>query len=171
MAAISDIMASDEPVNVGVEASSFKSPFWYRITRGKDYDLVWEPPLRSRQLADALSYHFPEEPTLKGKLQRAIEHFWEVEKQGEESPLTNNPNQIAHTYDYVRASYASIPIDAPTGISHILSYALEQPASPILSPNKASSPLSASESGWLIWDLATNKTISPRGRRGPLDSK
>lgn len=44
----------------------------YRIIRGPDLSLQFDPPTGSLELANALSYKYPLEPDLKSKMQRAI---------------------------------------------------------------------------------------------------
>src|ERR1700722_6189853 len=51
----------------------------YSITRGEDDTLQWQPPIRSRELANALSYHYPLEQSLQEKMQRAILDFLDSE--------------------------------------------------------------------------------------------
>jgi hypothetical protein len=51
----------------------------YSITRGEYGVLLWDPPARSRDLANALSYHYPLEQTLLEKMQSATRDFLDSE--------------------------------------------------------------------------------------------
>jgi hypothetical protein len=47
----------------------------YSITHGEDDTFQWQPPIKSRELANALSYHYPLEQSLQEKMRRAILDF------------------------------------------------------------------------------------------------
>jgi len=49
--------------------------FEYRITYAPDHTLQWDPPTSSKELAIALSYHFPLEPDLESKMRAAMVRF------------------------------------------------------------------------------------------------
>jgi hypothetical protein len=61
------------------EASIFKPPE-YQIFYALDKTLQWDPPADSRELAEALSYHFPMEKSLKSKMQAATKLFFQNRK-------------------------------------------------------------------------------------------
>ncbi|KAE9369777.1 hypothetical protein N431DRAFT_560527 [Stipitochalara longipes BDJ] len=56
------------------EISTFKPPE-YQLFYALDKTLQWDPPADSRELAEALSYHFPMEQSLKTKMQAATKVF------------------------------------------------------------------------------------------------
>jgi len=49
--------------------------FSYNITYAPDHTLRWDPPPNSKELAIALSYHFPLEPDLESKMRAAMVKF------------------------------------------------------------------------------------------------
>lgn len=71
---------------------SFEVPE-YQITLEEDGTLQWTPPAASKELALALSYHFPKQKTLEDKMQAAMRHFLRTSKkrsaqaQHDENPL------------------------------------------------------------------------------------
>jgi hypothetical protein len=52
----------------------------YQISYDVDGTFRWTPPARSKELATALSYHYPEEKDMKAKMQAAIEEFLRDER-------------------------------------------------------------------------------------------
>ena len=52
----------------------------YEITYGSDHNLKWDPPQGSKELAIALSYHFPTESDLESKMQSATKNFLKAEE-------------------------------------------------------------------------------------------
>jgi hypothetical protein len=67
-----------------VEVLAFSAP-QYQINYGDDHTLQWTPPAGSRELAIALSYHFPLQIDLESKMQAAIQVFLQQEQQGSTS--------------------------------------------------------------------------------------
>ena len=65
---------SDEKDRDYREASVFSAPE-YRITYGDDHTLQWTPSVGSKELAVALSYHFPLQTDLQSKMQAATRKF------------------------------------------------------------------------------------------------
>jgi hypothetical protein len=61
------------------ETSVF-SPPEYQISYGHDHTLQWEPPVDSKELAIALSYHFPLQRDLESKMQAATRRFLRQER-------------------------------------------------------------------------------------------
>ncbi|CZR57662.1 uncharacterized protein PAC_07551 [Phialocephala subalpina] len=53
----------------------------YRITRGLDLSLQFDPPIGSLELANALSYRYPMEQNLESKMRRAILDHLDTEHQ------------------------------------------------------------------------------------------
>ncbi|KAH9205889.1 hypothetical protein DL95DRAFT_470147 [Leptodontidium sp. 2 PMI_412] len=72
-----------EKKHLAVEPSSRESSFdppSYSISHGKDYTLQWHPAVGSKELAVALSYHFPLETTMERKMRAATKKFLKEEK-------------------------------------------------------------------------------------------
>ncbi|CAG8957398.1 hypothetical protein HYFRA_00010824 [Hymenoscyphus fraxineus] len=57
----------------------------YRISYGQEHILQWEPPVGSKELAVALSYHFPLQVDLASKMQAATRRFLRQERDGKKS--------------------------------------------------------------------------------------
>jgi hypothetical protein len=62
-----------------VRSPSFEVPE-YHITFEEDGTLQWTPPAASKELALALSYHFPKQKNLEDKMQAAIRRFLQASK-------------------------------------------------------------------------------------------
>jgi hypothetical protein len=60
--------------------SGFSAP-QYQISYGDDHTLQWTPPVGSKALAVALSYHFPLQKDLESKMQAAMRAFLHQERQ------------------------------------------------------------------------------------------
>ncbi|KAG4427225.1 hypothetical protein IFR05_017293, partial [Cadophora sp. M221] len=69
-------------VDISSRESSFDPPS-YAIYHGKDYTLQWEPPVGSKDLAIALSYHFPLETSMERKMRAATKKFLKEEKKSQ----------------------------------------------------------------------------------------
>lgn len=52
----------------------------YQISYGDDGTFRWTPPAGSKELATALSYHYPEDKDMKAKMQTAIKEFLRDER-------------------------------------------------------------------------------------------
>lgn len=62
----------------------------YRITRAADQTLIFDPPVGSRSLADALSYHYPFHEGLQRRIRQAsLDYFLSC---GKDNPLQSIPN-------------------------------------------------------------------------------
>lgn len=59
--------------------SRTRAPPKYSISRDKDGALQLDPPIGSRELANALSYHYPMVNGLQEKIQSAMLDFFEAE--------------------------------------------------------------------------------------------
>lgn len=57
-----------------------QTPMRYKITRRDDFTLQWDPPVGSRQLVDALSYHYPMQGSLPEMMREAIDVFLRVDR-------------------------------------------------------------------------------------------
>lgn len=69
--------------------SEFSAPE-YNITYGQDHTLQWDPPVGSKELALALSYHFPLQADLASKMQAATRRFLRQERDSKKSKSNSN---------------------------------------------------------------------------------
>jgi hypothetical protein len=80
----------------------FKPPE-YQISYALDKTLQWDPPADSRELAEALSYHFPMEKSLKSKMQAATKVFLQnrewSSKSIEEAAQPSVPRDVSKNRD------------------------------------------------------------------------
>jgi hypothetical protein len=76
---MSDSVAREPSAERNVRSPSFEVPE-YHITFEEDGTLQWTPPAASKELALALSYHFPKQKNLEDKMQAAIRHFLRASK-------------------------------------------------------------------------------------------
>jgi hypothetical protein len=67
------------------EPSEFSAP-QYNITYRHDHTLQWEPAVGSKELAVALSYHFPLQTNLESKMQAATRKFLREEDSSNQDP-------------------------------------------------------------------------------------
>lgn len=68
----------------------------YTITRDADQILQFTPPVGSRKLADALSYHFPAQSTWESKMQAAILRYLKETAEPEKSSVEEiNSRELA----------------------------------------------------------------------------
>jgi hypothetical protein len=76
-----EITDRDRPGDqVNLDVPIFSTP-QYHVSYGDDYTLQWTPPVGSKELAVALSYHFPLQKDLESKMQAAIKVFLHHEQQ------------------------------------------------------------------------------------------
>src|SRR5271156_2033344 len=68
----------------------------YTITVGRDNSLRWDPPPGSKELGFALSYDFPLEATMVGKMQAAIRK-WRRDQAKEPLQPTIEHRNIIHS--------------------------------------------------------------------------
>ena len=61
------------------ESSVFEYPE-YKLTYAHDFTLQWDPPADSKELAIALSWHFPKERSIESKMQAATKRFLRLER-------------------------------------------------------------------------------------------
>jgi len=61
------------------ETSAFEPPT-YKISYAQDQTLVWEPPVGSKELGEALSWKYPDVDGLKQKMKAAMEDFLRAER-------------------------------------------------------------------------------------------
>lgn len=78
----------------------------YTITVGRDNSLQWNPPPKSKELGFALSYYFPEEATMVGKMQAALRK-WRRHQPNEPLQPTIEHGIIVHSLDSSSTSSCS----------------------------------------------------------------
>jgi hypothetical protein len=61
------------------ESSAAFEPPSYKISYASDHTIQWDPAQGSRELAIALSYHFPMERDLESKMRAATKKFLKAE--------------------------------------------------------------------------------------------
>jgi hypothetical protein len=92
----------------GTRETSVSELLKYKISYDGDGTLQWHPPVGSKELAVALSYHFPEEKDIKEKMMAAIKDFLrdqrkitsnilmaKVENKSRQSVETSNHHAVA----------------------------------------------------------------------------
>jgi hypothetical protein len=133
-----------------------RAPPQYSITRGKDHALQWEPPIGSRELANALSYHYPMENGLQEMMQRAILDFFELE-----NPLGTQTSKEAETGLGRRPSSKTLALAMRTekGVTD----APKQQESHILPSQTTQGPEMC-----VVWDVRTGEPVKRKGRSGRL---
>lgn len=158
---------SDTSTTPALSLSTPPSPLklpTYQITRASDLTLIYDPPIGSQELSDALSCHYPFLPGLKQKIQQASIDFFNSEKSRITKP----------TLDLVTPSF-----DSPPAL-HISS-ALFSPVDPHPHSNQALQPMIPAKDSQhpqfasirpKPWDIKTGKTSSrkPRGRKQGLEA-
>jgi exonuclease VII large subunit len=78
MAEMTDRDCSGDQVKLEVP---LLSTLQYQISYGEDHTLQWSPAVGSKELAIALSYHFPMQKDLESKMQAAMKVFLHQEQQ------------------------------------------------------------------------------------------
>ncbi|KAE9369855.1 hypothetical protein N431DRAFT_560572 [Stipitochalara longipes BDJ] len=87
-------MNSTPPETQSRESSAVFDPPMYEISYASDHTLQWNPPQGSKELAIALSYHFPLERDLESKMRAATKKFLKAEAK-KKSPAWNSVVQKA----------------------------------------------------------------------------
>lgn len=131
------------------------APPKYSITRGEDDTLQWDPPTGSRELANALSYHYPMENGLQEKMQRAVLDFFEAEIVAGE-PSSNQSEQLN----------GSVNPKAPDSATNT-----EKAATNSQKPREKSAPSSQKGHGQEtrgVWDIRTGESVKSSWRMRPL---
>lgn len=82
------------PTSPAARQFSVFEPPEYKLRRGHDRTLEWEPPADSEELAIALSWHYPMERSLVGKMQAAIRSFLEAEPRNRPSHNISNRGEF-----------------------------------------------------------------------------
>jgi hypothetical protein len=149
-------LVNDETDSAYVNRLRVRTAPKYSITRGEDNSFQWEPPIRSRELANALSYRYPLEQSLQEMMRRAILDFLATEgqegrstqkevKPNSEPPLTVQPQKV------VTATDGAAPV-----ISKSAEKATKQPKN------------SQSPEVFEVWDIKTGESVKPKGRKRGL---
>jgi hypothetical protein len=92
------------------ETSVFSAP-QYNISYGDDHTLQWEPSVGSKELAVALSYHFPMQTDLESKMQAATRKFLREEEVANQAASREKNTALADTKD---SCLEAQPMLAPT---------------------------------------------------------
>jgi hypothetical protein len=128
----------------------------YTITRGEDDTLQWEPPIRSRELANALSYRYPLEQSLQEKMQRAILDFLDSEIL--DGKL--NPKEV------------DTDMKSPVTVQSQKSAAVTDKIGPVVAKlaEKATPPSQSTQGPEVfgVWDIKTGESVKPKGRKRGL---
>lgn len=102
------------------KASTPFDPPAYVISYASDHTLQWDPPQGSKELALALSYHFPMERDLEGKMKAATKKFLKAEARKDPFKLGSVLEKTKQAISRVRESRRSpkescilIPSDSP----------------------------------------------------------
>jgi hypothetical protein len=91
-------MATEEGRDSSTRDSSFFDPPEYEISYGEDHTLRWIPPAGSKELAVALSYHFPI-GDLESKMRAATKKFLKAEAKGcAERARTKNVQSLEENF-------------------------------------------------------------------------
>jgi hypothetical protein len=106
-------------------STAFESPT-YEISYGADHTLQWNPPQGSKELAIALSYHYPLERDLESKMRAATKKFLKAEAKKRKSPGWNAVVQkvktvLAGAGGTMRHEKESSPTIMSTSVSQIKS--------------------------------------------------
>jgi len=127
-------MATEEGRDSSTRDSSFFDPPEYEISYGEDHTLQWIPPAGSKELAVALSYHFPM-GDLESKMRAATKKFLKAEAKGHSERIgtkhvqsleENFPKAILQQQEGTNTSSLSntdvnkTPINAPTELEHVM---------------------------------------------------
>lgn len=147
----------------------------YQITRASDLTLIYDPPIGSQELSDALSCHYPFLQGLQQKLQQASIDFLESEQGWITEPTLNLVTPLSNSP--IGTSQLSLLPPALYTTS-----ALFSPSYPPSHTNQALQPTVLAESAPLYclvpsirhnpWDIKTGNTCvrKPRGRKGGLEA-
>ena len=149
-------LVNDEAGNPLDNGSRTRAPPKYSITRGEDDVLQWQPPIGSRELANALSYHYPLEQSLQEKMQCAILDFLDSE--------FTNGNPIPEEAD--------TDIKPPVAVQPPkLIFIMDSAAPEVPKPAENATQLPQSTQGpemCGVWDIKTGESVKPKGRKRAL---
>jgi hypothetical protein len=138
----------------------------FTITRGCDDALQWSPPVGSRELANALSYHYPFQETLLEKMQQAMEDFFKSE--GSPSQCTS-PYCFSDSNDKVdspawNASFTPFQLTVSPKSDVQVSVAARRGASTPAEPQRILS-LDVPNNAFRTWKLDTGEIVTGKRRR------
>lgn len=119
------------------------STLHYQISYRDDHTLQWTPPVGSKELSIALSYHFPFQNSLESKMQAAMKAFLHQEQQNQ-----------SHETDQVKSSCS----DHSTTYQQLSTPSTESSLSP------DSGPVVAPALQIVTWD-SKMKEFNPRIRK------
>lgn len=134
-----------------------RPPPQYSITRGEDDALQWEPPIGSRELANALSYHYPMENGLREKMQRAILDF--LDSEIADGELTSKEIKADLMFHSGSEATGLIPVEdeAIGKLRKTSGKAAPLPPQKIQVPDMCG-----------IWDIRTGEPVKGKGRKRAL---
>lgn len=147
----------------------------YQVTRASDLTLIYDPPVGSQQLSDALSCHYPFHQGLQQKLRQASIDFLISEQGWITEPTLNFVTPLSNSP--TGTSQLSLLPPGPHTTSALLS-----PCYPPSHTNQALQPTVSAEGRLLScpvsyiqhkpWDIKTGKTFvrKPRKRTGGLEA-
>lgn len=136
--------------------SRTRAPPKYSISRDEDDTLQWDPPIGSRELANALSYHYPMVNGLQEKMQSAMLDFFEAE----------NGTSALFSHESKKQLDSPGNSKAPDSASHTGDGSTESQK-----PPKQSVILSKKGDGQEmrgIWDVRTGESVKFSWRTRPL---
>jgi hypothetical protein len=142
----------------------------FSITRGGDYNLQWDPPIGSRELADALSYHYPLKKTLKEKMQQALIEFCRSEKISPQRTDTHPFSKSGDSVDSLIRPTSPASPSQPTSEPNLKTSLITTPSN-TRTPIKTNkiSKLSTPEFAITTWNIETGETVTEKRRRRPYD--
>lgn len=150
----------------------------YQITRAADLTLIYDPPIGSQELSDALSCHYPFLRGLQQKIQQASIDFLKSEKSRSikpaldlATPTSNSPTRTAELSLSPSTLYGASSLPSP---SHPTSHT-NRPLRPIITAKdwRLKSQHRPVVSGQPTpWDVKTGKASvrKRRGRTGGLEA-
>jgi hypothetical protein len=144
---------ADNAVDNGLRAREAPK---YSITRGEDDTLQWQPSIRSRELANALSYHYPLEQSLQEKMQRAILDFLDSEITAGKPTSKEVKSDLKPLVSVQRPNLSTITDKAAPDISKPAKEATQQPQS-TQGPEMCG-----------VWDIKTGESVKLKGRKRGL---
>jgi hypothetical protein len=156
----------------------------YTITRDADQILQFTPPVGSRKLADALSYHFPAQGTLESKMQAAILRYFKETAEPENSSVEEtNARKLASSsinLDPILSTDVTGPyeehLNAGESHQHLLEhepgdFISTQPLHLRTTADGAASPtLPGPRIEPMVWNMKTG-TVKPMKRKRKLPSE
>lgn len=124
----------------------------YVITVGRDNSLQWDPPPKSKELGFALSYYFPQEATMVGKMQAALRK-WSRHQSKEQVRQTTEQKDIIKDPD---SSSASSDPDRLANATHVNLEAQTMPAALGRSSESLPPPKRSKIPGLFTWRVGAD---------------